>query len=277
MRFSIAVPSLDYGVFLEACLGSIARQSHRDFEVLIADGGSRDDSLDIARRFARADARFTLVSTADDGQASAVQKAFERSSGDVFGYLNADDVYLHDDVLARVAAAFEQSGADLVSFGGCYLDANGKEIAEIRLRRHPRDTLARIRYRASVIQPATFWRRAVQQAIPFRTEFHYVFDSVFFCEAARRFEWREFEGAIAGYRLHGDNKSMGVRADRVREIAAFEAIKFGPGSFRARYVRSIARLVEMLDGGARVGALKHAVRLGVNGLSFASGHRLPGI
>jgi glycosyltransferase involved in cell wall biosynthesis len=157
MKISIAVPSYNYGAYLTACLQSIAEQEHSDFEVLIADGGSADDSLQIAQRFAARDARFRVVSTADRGQADAVQRAFSQAGGDIFGFLNADDMYLQPTALSEVASAFTANEtADVISFGGCYVAANGSVIKRVRLRYHPLDSLERIRFRPSVLQPATF-------------------------------------------------------------------------------------------------------------------------
>jgi glycosyltransferase involved in cell wall biosynthesis len=279
LRISIAVPSRDYGRYLEPCLASIAMQEHRDYEVLIADGGSSDDSVAVAERYAQRDRRFRIVSRADRGQADAVQRAFAASTGVVFGFLNADDFYLRADALALVASAFAASPeTDIVSFGGHYVDEAGRHLGRVRLRRHPLDSLRRIRYRTSVLQPGTFWRRHVQEVVPLRTDLHYVFDSWFFYEAHGRFGWREFDEAIVAYRLHGSNKSTGIRPDRVGEIARFEAHKFGSTSVRARYVALLASVLARCDAMGRPGAaMKSLVYHVVNGLSFLTAYRLPGI
>jgi glycosyltransferase involved in cell wall biosynthesis len=277
MTFSIAVPSLNYGRFLRQCLQSIAEQDYLDLEVLIADGGSTDDSVAIAEEYAAADARFRIISRSDRGQADAVQRAFERSVGEIFGYLNADDVYSRPDALSLVAAAFAASPApDVVSFGGTYINADGSVIKPVRLRRHPLDSLDRLRFRHTVLQPATFWRRQVQTQLPLHREFNYVFDAVFFYEASQSFQWREYSTPIAGYRLHDANKSTTIRPDRVRELATFESMKFGAGSFRARYAATVADVIGALHT-SRLGGLKQVVRIATNGLSFITAHRLPGI
>jgi glycosyltransferase involved in cell wall biosynthesis len=51
MKVSIAVPSLNYGRFLPACLDRCAAQTHRNIEILIADGGSSDESVEIIERY----------------------------------------------------------------------------------------------------------------------------------------------------------------------------------------------------------------------------------
>ncbi|MCU0869349.1 MAG: glycosyltransferase [Burkholderiales bacterium] len=279
MKISIAVPSFNHVRWLDANLDSLACQDHPDFEVLIADGGSTDGSLDrIAARVSR-DTRFRLVSTADAGQADAIRRAFAHASGDVLGFLNSDDCYLAPDVLSGVARVFDaHPDAGLASFTGRYLDADGRDTGPVRLRYHPLDSLANLRWRSSVLQPATFWRRAVWDTVGFDPSFHYCFDALFFWEAWRRFGWVEDAKPVAGYRLHGANKSAGVRAVRVRELARFERIKFGRGSARARFLDRIAALIERADRwpvhGARV---KRLAYLAVNSLAFATAYRTPSI
>ncbi len=278
MKVSIAVPSYNYGQYLDACLGSLAMQDHAAIEVLIADGGSTDGSLDIIQRYVRGDSRFHLVSTSDGGQADAINKALSLATGDVFCYLNADDCYLCADAISAVVDAFLQHPtAAIVSFGGTYLGAAGNSIRPVRLRYHPLDSLQLIKYRSSVFQQGTFWRRRVQERFRFRAEFRCVFDAWFFYEVFSEFTWVELAKPVGGYRLHGRNKS-GISADRVRELAAFEAFKFGSGSWRSGYLRRIAdalALTARFPGGGEWAS--RAVYLVVNSVSFLSVYRLPGI
>lgn len=279
MKLSIAVPSYNYAQFLEACLTSIREQSHDDFEVLIADGGSQDGSLDIIRRFCDADARFRLVSTRDQGQADAIHKAFAQATGDILCFLNADDCYLDNDVFTSVVEAFvTHPDTGLVSFGGYYLDAEGRRLKRIHYRYHPLDGFHWMRYRTAVLQPGTFWRAHVYDPEKWPAHFHFVFDVVFFYAAYQRYAWLELPKPVAGYRLHGDNKSMSVRSRRVMELAAFEEIKFGVGCFRARYLRLMGRLVERIEGrGAAGELLSRGLYVLINGLAFLSFYRMPGI
>ena len=71
MKISIAVPSYNYGKYIGKCLQSIKDQVYTKYEVLLADGGSTDESLEIINKFCENDSRFTLVSTADNGQSDA--------------------------------------------------------------------------------------------------------------------------------------------------------------------------------------------------------------
>jgi glycosyltransferase involved in cell wall biosynthesis len=279
VRVSIGVPSLNYGPFLGACLDSIRSQTHSNLEVLIADGGSSDESLDVVASFVAADSRFRLISTADSGQADAVQKAFIASSGEIFGFLNADDCFMRKDTVQLAVSTFNtHPEAGLVSFGGLYIDESGNARSPVRRRYHPRAGRDRIRYRTAMLQPGTFWRREVQERFPLRTDLSYVFDSWFFFQAFHAFPWIFRIEKTAGYRLHGANKSAGVRADRIRELARFEAFKFGDGSFRERYLHAVADIAHsagQLPAGRRLAA--RTLYLVTNILSVATHYRLPSI
>jgi glycosyltransferase involved in cell wall biosynthesis len=279
MKLSIAVPSYNYAKFLGACLSSIAQQRYQNFEVLIADGGSKDGSLDIIRIFCNSDNRFKLVSTKDEGQAHSIFKAFNHATGDIFCFLNADDCYLDDKVFDRVVEDFSKNPVvSVLTYGGYYLDANGDKIKKINYRYHPLDNFHWMRYRTAIIQPATFWLKHVYEPNKWPSEFNFVFDVVFFYEAYLNYKWLEFPHAVAGYRLHGDNKSMSVKSKRIVELAAFEEIKFGKHCLRSRYLLNISMVVKKLElSGVPGQKLLKLIYLAINTIAFASFYRLPSI
>lgn len=273
IKVSIAVPSLSYARFLPACLDSCATQTHRNIEVLIADGGSSDHSVEIIERYCAKDERFRFVSRTDHGQADAVNRALQQATGEIVCFLNADDLYIRNDVIAQAVSIFEaDADLGLLSMGGEYVDAEGKTIRPVRLRYHPLDSPRWMKWRTAVLQPATFWRVDISKEHRFSERFRYVFDVEFFWYAYERYRWREVPLVAAGYRLHGANKSTSIREDRIRELAEMERIKFGEGSFRARYLEGIACAVAHTGQPGR-----RIIYNFVNSLSFLSSYCLPGI
>lgn len=273
MKVSIAIPSLNYARFLPACLDSCASQTHRNIEVLIADGGSNDGSVDIIERYCAHDSRFKLVSRADNGQAHGINLALGHATGDVVCFLNADDLYLSNDVLAKVSACFDEDpDLGLLSMGGMYINSEGKTLRPVCLRYHPFDTQRWMKWRTVVLQPATFWKAQISKEHPFSTRFHFVFDVEFYWYVFQRYRWHQVEVPVAGYRLHDANKSTSVREDRIRELADFERIKFGDRSLRARLLDGVATVVAYTNETAH-----QAVYYSINSLAFLSCYRLPGI
>lgn len=89
---SVLVPAYNDGRFLDQALASIAGQTLTDFEVIIADDGSADDSLAIASRWASRDRRFRLVSNGRNlGMTANWNRALREARGDYVAKLDADD------------------------------------------------------------------------------------------------------------------------------------------------------------------------------------------
>ena len=91
MKASVIIPSLNQGSFIGHTLSSLRSQTFRNFEALLMDGGSTDDTLDIAATFA--DVLTDVVSEPDSGQSQAINKGFLRAQGDFVAWLNSDDYY----------------------------------------------------------------------------------------------------------------------------------------------------------------------------------------
>ena len=200
-------------------------------------------------------------------------------NGDIYCFLNADDCFISNDVFRSVAASFKSyKDADIISFEGFYIDKGDNYIKKVRLRYHPLDNTANMKYRTAVLQPATFWKREVYLAIPLNTESHYVFDAIFFYQAYQQFSWLDLCKPVAGHRLHGLNKSLQICEERINELSEFERMKFGSLSPRVYYLKFLAILIRITNKipfiGKRVCKLIYYF---VNSLSFLSFYRFPSI
>jgi glycosyltransferase len=89
---------------IEACLDSVASQSHADRQHIVVDGLSTDGTTEVIRK--RRAGIDEFISEQDTGIYNALNKGIARATGDVIGFLHADDLYAHRDVLAKVATAF---------------------------------------------------------------------------------------------------------------------------------------------------------------------------
>lgn len=92
---------------IEDCLHSMASQSWPHREHVVIDGGSQDGTVGLLELHRQQIG--TLLSEPDKGIYDALNKGIALSSGDVVGFLHADDVYAHDDVLTNVAREFADS------------------------------------------------------------------------------------------------------------------------------------------------------------------------
>jgi glycosyltransferase involved in cell wall biosynthesis len=114
VRITLVTPTLNAGRYLAEALASVRSQQWPDVEHIVMDGGSTDDTLEILGR----DSTARVESGADSGLYDAINRGVRLASGDVVGFLNADDV-LAPGALAAVGRAFvAHPGAEMVAGGG---------------------------------------------------------------------------------------------------------------------------------------------------------------
>jgi glycosyltransferase involved in cell wall biosynthesis len=199
---SIVTPSLNQGRYLGAALKSVAVQDYPRIEHIVVDGGSADETLEVLRGHPRVQ----WVSEPDEGQGDAVNKGFALAHGEIFGWLNADDVYLPGAVSAAVEALLA-TGAALVYGSWAQIDEVGALIREVPVR--PFDYRELLEVRNMVCQPAAFFTRAAfEQAGGIDPSFHYAMDYELWLRLARSADVRTIEQPLAAFRLHGRSKTV---------------------------------------------------------------------
>lgn len=112
MKISVVTASYNAAATLSDTLKSVARQSHGDVEHLLIDGGSKDATSRIVEQHGQHLSLF--VSEKDGGIYDAMNKGIRLATGDVVGFLNADDLLADDEVLSRIARCMEDPEIDAV-------------------------------------------------------------------------------------------------------------------------------------------------------------------
>jgi glycosyltransferase involved in cell wall biosynthesis len=168
MRISIITVSYNSAATIEQTFASVRSQSWTDVEHIVIDGGSTDGTVEIIEKH-RGHFAYS-VSERDRGIYDAMNKGLRVCSGDIVGFLNADDRYAHDGVLARVEGAMT-SGVDAV-FGDVAFFQPGSQGRAVRRYRSRRFSPERIGQGWMPAHPATFVRRAVFTRFgDFRTDY----------------------------------------------------------------------------------------------------------
>ena len=112
MKISIITATWNCEKTIADCLDSVASQSYQNKEHIIVDGNSKDGTLGILNK--HRNRLSSIVSEPDNGIYDALNKGIYRSSGDVIGFLHADDVYAHENVLSKLAGIFEDPSISAV-------------------------------------------------------------------------------------------------------------------------------------------------------------------
>lgn len=114
--------------YLAEAIDSILAQTFKDFEFLIIDDGSSDDSPDILDAYAQKDKRIKIIRQTNKGLVAALNKGLGLSRGTYIARMDADDVSLPGRLQKQIALA-KSSGAALVGSGFYYIDTHGRKIS----------------------------------------------------------------------------------------------------------------------------------------------------
>ena len=108
MKISIITATYNSGATLRDTLESVLQQDYSDYELVIKDGGSTDNTLDICREYEpRFEGRMKLLSSPDKGLYDAMNQGIRATTGEVVGILNSDDFYTSNDILRIIARQFD--------------------------------------------------------------------------------------------------------------------------------------------------------------------------
>lgn len=125
MKISIITISYNAKNTIEKTLISIVGQSYKNIEHIIVDGGSIDNTLDICKAFPHIS---KIISEPDKGVYDAFNKGLNLVTGDVIGFLNADDVFYNENSVQEIVSAFLKNDVDIVYGNLDYINEEGKVI-----------------------------------------------------------------------------------------------------------------------------------------------------
>jgi glycosyltransferase involved in cell wall biosynthesis len=213
---SIITPTYNQGRFIEYTIKSLLAQSFTDFEHIVIDGGSTDDTLDILRDYGPR-YRLRWVSGRDAGMYDAINKGLAMADGDIHAYLNSDDLYL-PWTLELVASAFATRHDRAIVFGDTVNidDTTGRQYVRIFPAAHM-NQLVKV---MPLPQPAVFWAREVTLGLKgFRPDLQYVGDWDFFLRASGKFHFYKIDEFLAIERRHDASKTVGEARPMAMETA----------------------------------------------------------
>lgn len=217
-KISVVTPSLNQGRFLEECITSVIKQDYPDFEYIIIDGGSTDNSLDIIAEYKQYLAY--SVSEPDNGQSSAISKGFKKAKGELVAWLNSDDYYL-PGAFRKVAEAYGRDPEASFYFGnGLRVDSKGMKKSrffESETVNFNRDALLYcLNY---ILQPATFINSSYLKKINFLDEdLHYGMDTDLWLRLSKEKMPAFVPETLSVSREYGNTKTSTGSFQRIEEL-----------------------------------------------------------
>jgi glycosyltransferase involved in cell wall biosynthesis len=202
---TIVTPSYNQGKYLERTIQSVFAQDYPHVEYIVIDGGSKDDSLEIIKKYQKRISYW--VSEKDQGQTDAINKGFSHANGDVYAWLNSDDTYLPDAVTEAVELFNTYQELGLVYGDANYIDENDRIIgkfpsAQTDLKRL-KDGYVHIPQQAAFFR-AELWKKVA----PLDPSFYFAMDYDLWIRLARISQLKYEPRTWANFRLHSDGKTI---------------------------------------------------------------------
>lgn len=227
ITFSIVTPSLNQSQFIEQTIKSVLSQEGNFFiDYIIVDACSTDDSVEIIKKYAYLlesgewnvrclGIEFRWVSEADRGQSDGINKGFRIARGDLFCWLNSDDLY--PPGLLNTVAKVSWSNTDFIYGKGVWIDGSGEELGVYPTFPPNKYTLS---ITCTICQPTVFFTKEAFETLgSLSTEYDLVFDYEYWLRAVHTgMQFRYHPEILVKSRMYTENKtcSMIVTGERER-------------------------------------------------------------
>ena len=127
MKFSIVIPVYNVEKYIDRCLKSIVNQSYKNYEVIIVNDGTPDNSVDIIKKYTKKYKNFTLYTKENGGLSDARNYGVDYVTGDYLLFIDSDD-YINKDLLKELNTTLEEKEYDLIKFKINLVDDEGNFI-----------------------------------------------------------------------------------------------------------------------------------------------------
>lgn len=221
IKISIITTNYNTDKYLEQTIRNIlSQQGDFDLEYIVTDGGSKDNSLEIIKKYdqevkkgkwgKRVVLRF--LSERDNGQSDGINKGLKMATGDIVAFLNADDLYTKG-ALGKVVTYFKDNPDCLWLTGYCrIIDEDNKEIrkyvTEYKNKKLQRFSMKQLLVENAISQPATFWRKSLMDKIGYLDEsLHYSMDQDYWVRMEQVSHVHLIREYLAEFRFTSDTKT----------------------------------------------------------------------
>lgn len=214
---SVVMPTYQQADFIEESIRSILEQDYKWIEIVVADGGSSDKTLDILKGLSRQNRNIFWESKEDNGPAQAINRAVKRSRGTIIGWLNSDDKYKAKAISTAVKELSDKPNLTMLYGHGEFIDVKGEVIGSYPSL-EPQMGLSALLNGCFICQPTVFFKRSMFSLLgPLNEGLQASFDYDYWLRAFKSFPNRIgfIDSCLAQSRLHSD----GISAIMHRQIA----------------------------------------------------------
>ena len=214
-KISIITPSYNQGQFIEETIRSVLLQNYPNIEYIIIDGGSTDGSIEVIRKYERWITYW--VSEPDDGQTNAINKGFQKATGEIVAWLNSDDFYTPGALFSVAKAFLEKPNADVIYGNIKTVGVKTLKFPNICLNKYSRK---RLFYSNYIPQPASFISINALRKVKFLDErFDYIMDYDLWMRLGKEnVIFHYIPKTLAYFRFHRNSKTVSQQEEFWWEI-----------------------------------------------------------
>lgn len=254
---SIVIANYNYGNMIGATIESILHQDCDDYEIIIVDGGSKDNSIDVIKQYE--DRIAWWVSEPDKGQSNAFNKGFAHAKGEFITWLNADDILLPETIKIVKTTLENHPYADYATGNFIRFINDTKIISQASWGPSflPKWLQGAGRFNP-IYGPTTFWRKSVYDKVgPIDEELHYTMDVDYWARLTMAgYLQVRVDHYCWGFRMHNDSKTAEFgdheRENKVKKKMSNELryIEQKTGYRPTAFWRCIGYITRLFDGSA---------------------------
>ena len=217
-KISIVTPNYNGAAFLEETIKSVLNQNYPNLEYIIIDGGSTDNSIDIIKKYD--DNLSFWVSEPDNGLYDAIQKGFDKSTGEIMAWINSDDMYARGafSMVSEIFSNFKQVSW-LQGLPSTY-DEQGRVVNISPLKRWSKYNYYTGDFKW-IQQESIFWRRELweKSGSKLATELKYAGDFELWLRFFRTEKLFCIKALLGGFRVRSKNQlSLDYLDDYINEV-----------------------------------------------------------
>ena len=238
-RVSVLIPVYNCGPYLDEALWSVRRQTYSDFEVVVVNDGSTDDSLAVLRRHADEDSRIVVLDRPNGGIVVALNAGLAACRGELIARMDGDDVTVPNRLALQVEAMDRDPSLAAVGGQAVLTDAAGRVTGRVDypLDHGEIDAFSIERGSCGMLHPTTMFRTSVLREVGgYRDAYRYAEDLDLYLRLAERHRLANLAQVLLRWRRHDDSVCTRLTAWQARsgEAAIRDAARRRGGAAQFR-------------------------------------------
>jgi len=215
MKISIITPNYNYSKYIGQTIQSVIDQDYLDFEHIIVDDGSTDNSVQIIQEYVNKHPdKIKLIQQENKGQTKALNRALNLASGEIIGWINSDD-YFNKDAFNKVISVFKKFDTIDAVYGNIgIIDKNGKLVKVNKYLKFSYISGVFNGFGKTISSNAIFWKKKLTDEVGFMNEdFVYSMDSEYWSRLLYKRKLKRIDYLIAYFRWHPQAKTI-IKEDK---------------------------------------------------------------